>query len=100
MKNIISNKVLTGRQYLELATGKYYTKGDTQSEIEEILARNGFEGLWNFPLDEINEVIENDIRVVLVQCCKEENYTEYEYRWFEVFDDISDEELQKEIENL
>lgn len=98
-ENILSEKVFTGKEYLELLTGNYYIKGDTQNEIEHILACIDYEVLWSFPLDEIDEVIENGLKVVLVQCSKEENYTEYEYRWFELPNNISKKQVEKFLEN-
>ena len=66
MKNIITNTVLTGRQYLELITNNYYFDGNTQNEIEGILNSTGHKDLWSFPLEEIDEIMENQLRVVLV----------------------------------
>ena len=47
-----SNKVYSPSEYLEAVTGKYYIiRGeDDISEIQNILAENGWDTLWDRPL--------------------------------------------------
>jgi hypothetical protein len=59
--------------------------------IHKVLRHEGFEDddcctLWDYPLDEIGEIVENEIDVVLVECCyfDDNDVLQKEYRWFEV----------------
>lgn len=87
--NIVSKKLYSPFEYLKLVTGKDHiiSGNDTIACVEEILEREGYYYLWNFPLDEMEEIIEHDLRVVLVDCLvlnEETKKMEHEYRWFEV----------------
>ena len=92
---VLSNKLWTPQTFLEVITDKcYIVDGDNDAEfIHDILIRGGFEDddcctVWDYPLEEIDEIVENDIDVVLVECCYfDDNDTlQHEYRWFEVPD--------------
>jgi hypothetical protein len=51
---------------------------------ENVLNVAGLE-LWNYPLNEIDHIVENKIDVVLVDCSHfEDDYWITELRWFEV----------------
>lgn len=90
-----SEQIYSPQIYVEAITGLYYVfKGeDNITFIEDKLALNGFE-LWNYPLSEINHIVENNLDVVLVDCSyyKEDVYIN-EYRWFEVPEDFEEEEI-------
>lgn len=92
---VCSEKVYSPEDFLAILTGKYYLIGDDPiKEIHEILVEEGIENdstetLWDYPLNEIDEVIENEVPVVLVKI------SEKEYRWFE----IPDENMFKEDNN-
>ena len=89
-----SEKLYTPQTYLELVTGEYFiVKGDNDIDtIENILKDFKLDNdLWNYPLSEIDYIVENDLDVVLVECMVYNNNTkEYEhvYRWFEVTEEI------------
>lgn len=89
-----SEKLYTPQTYLELVTGEYFiVKGDNDIDtIENILKDFKLDDdLWNYPLSEIDHIVENDLDVVLVECMVYNNNTkEYEhvYRWFEVTEEI------------
>ena len=89
-----SEKLYTPQTYLELVTGEYFiVKGDNDIDtIENILKDFKLDDdLWNYPLSEIDHIVENDLNVVLVECMVYNNNTkEYEhvYRWFEVTEEI------------
>ena len=93
-----SDKLYSPENYLEAVTGKYFiVRGDDDiAEIEAILDRHGYrDELWNYPLSEINHIVENDIGVVLVDCMvynEDKKEFEHEYRWFEVPEDFKEEE--------
>ena len=82
------DKVYTPQEYLERVTGKCYAVlGDNDAnEISRILKNLGVE-LWDYPLSEIEHIVQNAINVVLVECMmwddKEYEYRK-EYRWFEL----------------
>lgn len=89
-----SEKLFSPQGYLELVTGKcYVVRHDNDIKaIESILKQNDLE-LWNYPLSEIDHIVENDVNVVLVDCMVwNEDYGEFEhiYRWFEVEEDTND----------
>ena len=89
-----SEKLYTPQTYLELVTGEYFIiNGDNDIDtIENILKDFKLDDdLWNYPLSEIDHIVENDLDVVLVECMVYNNNTrEYEhvYRWFEVAEEI------------
>lgn len=62
------------------------TNGD-ENELRHILNNEGYENLWDYSLDEIDHIVENNLNVVLVdtsyvdvEICELVN----EYRWFEI----------------
>ena len=63
------------------------TTGD-EDELRKLMDNNGLENLWDYPLDEIEEIIENDIPVVLVDTSfiNEKGEICREYRWVEIPD--------------
>ena len=88
-----SEQIYSPQIYVEAITGLYYVfRGEDHiTFIEDKLSLNGFE-LWNYPLSEINHIVENNLDVVLVDCSyyKEDVYVN-EYRWFEVPEDFEEE---------
>ena len=92
-----SEQVYSPQGYLEAVTGKYYVarEDDDIKFIEDRLALDGLE-LWNYPLSEIDHIVENDLDVVLVECMVCNDGTrefEYKYRWFEVPENFEEEEI-------
>lgn len=89
---VLSNKLFTPQTFLEIITDKCYMYDDDDiSFIHKVLREEGFEDddsctLWDYPLDEIGEIVENEIDVVLVECCyfDDNDVLQKEYRWFEV----------------
>jgi hypothetical protein len=84
-----SEKIYSPQNYLEAVTGKcFIIRGDDDIDsIDKILRREFNHSLWNYPLSEIDHIVENELNVVLVDCMvynnKKKEY-EHEYRWFEV----------------
>ena len=105
---IMYDKVLSARTYLEMMTGTYYClDSDNQVEaVENILDDQFGEGAcWSFALDNISEVMENDHKVVLVECVNivmKDGSAEQEklYRWFELPFECTKGELLEKINNL
>jgi hypothetical protein len=90
---VLSKQVFTPQTFLEVITGKCYIINDSNDIefIHEMLVDEGFEDddsctLWDYPLDEIGEIVENEVDVVLVECCyfDDDDILQKEYRWFEV----------------
>ena len=94
-----SEQIYSPQYYLEAVTGKcYIINGDNDIElIQEILAENGYtDEFWDYPLSEIEHIVENKLDVVLVDCMvvnPETDEFEHVYRWFEVPEDFKDEEI-------
>lgn len=94
MINVKSRKLYSVSGYLELMTGKTYKPGadidDDVKFIHDILEKGyGYDpgAIWDFSLDEIAHIVENDCSVVLVDCMVWNEQTEefeHELRWFEV----------------
>lgn len=88
-----SNSLFNPQSYLEIVTGYCYFQKSTENSIEfidNVLQLNGLE-LWNYPLNEIDHIVENEIDVVLVDCSYFKNNCYInEYRWFEVPSDVNE----------
>lgn len=82
-----SERIYSPQQYLMAITGQCYAiRGVNDIEtIQSILQDHGFE-LWDYPLSEIDHIVENQLDVVLVDCMVSNDKYEFEhhYRWFEV----------------
>ena len=92
-----SKEIYSPQTFVEAVTGLYYVSEgeDDVIFVEEKLALNGFE-LWNYPLTEIEHIVENGLNVVLVDCLIYNGTTEefeHEYRWFEVPDGFEEEDI-------
>lgn len=91
-----SEQIYSPQNYLEAVTGLCYViRGEDDIDfIEEVLCSNELE-LWNYPLSEIDHIVENELNVVLVDCMVVNPKTdefEHVYRWFEVPEDFKEEE--------
>jgi NAD(P)H-dependent FMN reductase len=60
------------------------------AEAQKVFEQNGIETeetpLWDYPLNEIDHIVENNLNVVLVEIgyFDENDYLQKEFRWFEV----------------
>lgn len=85
-----SERMYTAVGYLKEITGKW-VQSKERSEIELIEKTVGDE-LWNYPLTEIDHIVENNINVVLVACLewRGDDASDYDivYRWCEVPEDF------------
>lgn len=91
-----SEKIYSPQDYLGVVTGNYYIiRGDDDiEEISKILNILEY-SLWNYPLSEIDHIVENELDVVLVDCMvwnKQNGEYEHVYRWFEVPEDFKEQE--------
>lgn len=95
-----SKQIYSPQNFVGAITGKYYIhhNGDAVKEIHDLLRLNKVETteepLWDYPLDEIDHIVENGIDVVLVDVSSFNEKDEWisEYRWFEVPEWFKDEE--------
>ena len=92
-----SEQIYSPQNYLEAVTGEcYIIRGDDDIDsIDKILRRKFNRSFWNYPLSEIDHIVENGLDVVLVDCMvynEEKEEFEHVYRWFEVPEDFKDEE--------
>ena len=90
-----SEKIYSVQDYLEVVTEKYYIiRGEDDVEfIHNVLGHEGLE-LWDYPLSEIDHIVENNLNVVLVDCMvvnEETDQFEHQYRWFEVPENFEEE---------
>ncbi len=105
---IVYNGILTPQAYLEIMTGKYFTlNADNQIEaVENILDKHFGEGMyWSFALDDIEEVVKNGHKVVLVECVNSANKNgiaeqEKIYRWFEVPEEWNKEVFEERLKEI
>lgn len=84
-KLVFSDKTYTPKQYLEAFIGvKWLGNIPNSNKLRDILDGFGHEDLWDKPLDEIDEVVEQKRQVVLVR------FGNGEVRWFEIGVDIKE----------
>jgi hypothetical protein len=91
-----SEKIYSPQNYLDGVTGNCYViDGDNDIDlIQNILNKCGYE-LWDYPMSEIDHIVENNLNVVLVDCMvynEEKKEYEHVYRWFEVPDGFEEED--------
>ena len=93
-----SERLYSPQEYLDAVLGECYLfdsyADDDIKEIEEILKKED-KALWNYPLTEIDHIVENGIDVVLVDCMvwsTTECGFNHTLRWFEVPSDFIEEE--------
>lgn len=83
MAKIISDKILTSRQFAEAYSGNYYTCCDTWSEVRNCLRSEQIYIGPGLPLSQIPyefAKVPDENQYVIVQFSTEESYTEYEYK--------------------
>ena len=105
---IMYDKILSAQTYLEMMTGNYYClNADNQAEqVENILDEQFGQGYYrNFALDNISEVMQNDHKVVLVKIVNivmegDEAEQDNIYRWFEVPDDWTKENVLEQLRKI
>ena len=105
---IMYDKILSAQTYLELITGNYYSlNADNQVEqVENILYEQFGQGAyWSFALDNISEVMENDHKVVLVKIVNivmegDEAEQDNIYRWFEVPDEWTKDDILEQLRKI
>lgn len=90
-----SEQIYSPENYVCAVTGTYYFfyhKIHPADEIQNLLRMNDYD-LWDYPLVEIDHIVENGLDVILVDCSHYDggNFIR-EYRWFEVPEDFKEEE--------
>ena len=89
---VASKKLWSPQTFVEVITGNcYIIEGDDDvGLISRLLEENGSGDLWDYPMDEIDHIVENSIPVVLVDCMvydEEQRGYGHEYRWWEIPED-------------
>ena len=95
-----SNQIYSPQNFVDAVTGYCYIFQceNTVKEIHDLLKRHKVETeenpLWDYPMDEIDHIKENNIPVVLVDVSGFDENDEWktEYRWFEVPEDFEEDE--------
>ena len=102
MSNVKSNGIYSPQSYVAAVTGTcYFFKHKTHpaEEIQYLLKNDEWDyyELWDYPLTEIDHIVENNLNVVLVDCSHYEGdvYVN-EYRWFEVPEGFSEDDEEEE----
>ena len=102
MANVKSNEIYSPQSYVAAVTGTCYFfkhKIHPAEEIQYLLKNDEWDyyELWDYPLTEIDHIVENNLNVVLVDCSHYEGdiYVN-EYRWFEVPEGFSEEDEEEE----
>ena len=90
-----SEQIYSPQNYLMAVTGQcYIIRGeDDVAFIHGVLVHEELD-LWDYPMSEIDHIIENNLNVVLVDCMvvnEETDQFEHQYRWFEVPEDFKEE---------
>lgn len=86
---VLSKKMYSPSEFVEIITGEYYAfSGDNDSvAIRKALNDHGYKNVWDYQLDEIKLMYENQYQVVLVDCLIWSPVSEqlvHSYRWFRV----------------
>jgi hypothetical protein len=88
-KVVKSEHIFSPLQYINLVTGKRYKDLVIDLKtVELVLSQNGLDNLWSYPLNEIDEVMEQCSAVVLVKLYSFETGDD-EYRWFEIPEEVN-----------
>lgn len=102
----IHNKIVSAETYIEYVTGCHHDlkRPDQIEEMAEIMEQTGNDELWDYALDEIEHVLENDTPVVLVDIygtTMDDSTMHHLQRWYELPDDNSNyiQEKFNKIEN-
>ena len=94
---IIYDKILNPRTYVEIITGCYYilNADDQYAEAKSVLDRQGFGNLCNYPLTEVEKLNDANKKFVLVEFVNltENNKMDYQYRWCELPECITEERI-------
>lgn len=89
-----SERIYSPQEYVEAVTGHcfYFPQEDTVQEIQDKLDRYCVDSLWNYPMAEIDHIVENNLRVVLVDVSGFYGGKEIvpQHRWFEVPEDFKE----------
>lgn len=97
---IKSKEIYSPQNFIRAMTGEchiFMHDSNITEEIHKALRKNGLENeenpLWDYPMDEIEPIVEHCLNVVLVDVSYwEGNDFIREYRWFEVPEDFAEEE--------
>ena len=99
---VIYEKMINPRIYIEIITGKYYIlNADKQlDEMKQILKREEFGVLCDYPMSDIEKVADKDKKFVLVEFVNitKNDTMDYTYRWCELPVNITKERIIEMME--
>ena len=86
---VVSEKLWTPQAFVDAITGHCYIFDgeDDVGAIAFLLEENDYDDLWDYPLSEIDHIVEQGNNVVLIDCLvwsEDRGQYEHEYRWWEV----------------
>ena len=87
---VLSKEIYSPQNFVETLTGKCYIFNIEKTVLEQVyhfLFVNGFINLEDYPLIEIDHIVEDNLDVVLVDVSDfdiKTNKRVQEYRWFEI----------------
>ena len=86
MSVIKSKDIYSPQNYCDTFLGVCPMFDGEEGELRDYLDNTGHEDLWEYPFEEIEHIVENDIPVVLVDTTYIDDRCEmvHEHRWFEV----------------
>lgn len=91
----VAKRMYSPQSFLEAVTGNCFViNGDNDiNAIHNTLIELGYEDdecntVWDYPLDEIDEIVEQGVDVALVECCyfDDNGVLQKELRWFQIPD--------------
>ena len=87
---VLSNEIYSPQNFIGTLTDKYYIFKTDVPILEEmctLLCLNGLEDVWDYPLTDVNLIVEGNLDVVLVDVSdydiKSGNWVT-NYRWFRI----------------
>ena len=89
---VLSKKLYSPSEFIEIITGEYhcFASDNDSLAIRRILGDHGYKNVWDYQLDEIKLMYENQYQVVLVDCMVLSPVNKkfvHSYRWFRVPED-------------
>ena len=83
---VCSDRLYSTQEYCDKFFGVCPTLKKCEDELRNFLDDNGYSDLWDYPLSEVDEILEHETSVVLVDTSyiNDKSETIQELRWFEI----------------
>ena len=81
-----SNFIFSVQSFCDSYLGFCPVVNGNKGDLRDLLDNNGYDNLWDYPLSEINIIVENKLDVVLVDCSyiDDSGNLTPNYRWVEI----------------